>query len=107
MDMPQIRQAMDRNRQAYEQQIASIRLDTQLTGPAQRKQLAEAWLEAMRAHYRLLWAYLQARDVTPAEDRLSPKPLTADQLRAPRRPEELPESLSRYVITAHHAGQLI
>ena len=106
MTIEQIYLAMERNRRSYDQQVVRLRLAFEHT-PELRSRLADAWIEAMQQHYRLLWDYLQLRDVSLSRGVRSTAQLKAQQLSAPRRPVELPESLSRYVTTAQHAEQLI
>jgi hypothetical protein len=89
---------MDRNRCRYASQIDRIRLGEPGTGEL-RDLLADAWLRAMQRHYQLLWDYLQLRDDAARHPRLS-----MEQLRAPVRPAELPEALSRYVTTTRQPG---
>jgi hypothetical protein len=106
MSIEQIYQAMDQNRTSYDQRIAQIRRRVE-SAPQLRRRLADVWIEAMQQHYHLLWEYLLLRDVAIRCDQGSSRQLNAEQLRAPRRPAELPESLSRYVTTTQHAEQLI
>ncbi len=105
MSIAQIQQSMEINRQTFQQRAAEIRTDTRLSPLQRRRLLAQLWVDAMRAHYHLLENYLTLRDLTcsgAATPRLQPW-----QLRAPVRPDELPESLSRYVTVTHHAEHLI
>ena len=106
MSIEQIYQAMDRNRRSYDQHIAQIRRNVG-DDPELQRRLGDAWIEAMQRHYQLLWDYLQLRELATRRNDSLPVQLKADQLRAPRRPAELPESLSRYVTTAQRAEQLI
>jgi hypothetical protein len=96
MSINQIAQAMERNRRDYDARIARIR-SVQPDVSELRERLADAWLSAMQRHYQLLWNYLQLRDEVTYHRRLS-----MEQLRAPLRPEDLPEALSRYVTTTRH-----
>jgi hypothetical protein len=98
MTIKQISQAMERNRRRYESQINRIRLREPGSGEL-HDLLAAAWLGAMQRHYQLLWDYLQLRDDAMHQPRLS-----MEQLRAPVRPPELPEALSRYVTTTRQSG---
>jgi hypothetical protein len=98
MSINQIAQAMERNRRSYDARVDRIRLDQPGTGDL-RDRLADAWLSAMQRHYQLLWDYLQLRDEAIYQQRLS-----MEQLRAPVRPDELPEALSRYVTTTRQPG---
>jgi len=97
MSVKQIAQAMERNRIRFEARIGRIRTDQSGAGEL-RNLLADAWLSAMQRHYQLLWDYLQLRDDAAHQPRLS-----MEQLRAPVRPAELPEALSRYVTTTRQA----
>jgi hypothetical protein len=106
MSIEQIYLAMERNRRSHDQQIARIRLSFRHS-PELQPRLADAWLDAMQLHYRLLWDYLQLREIALTFNHGSRLRLKTEQLRAPRRPDELPESLSRYVTTAQHAERLI
>jgi hypothetical protein len=106
MTIEQICQTMEQNRRAFDWNAAQIQLNDLHTGE-RRQRLADAWIEAMQVHYELLWEYLQLRELTLMYDARACAQLNASQLCAPRRPVELPESLSRYVTTAQHAELLI
>ena len=80
---------------------------TSLTAKERRRLLADCWFEAMREHYHLLGQYLRLRDLVDISTGWTPARLQPTQLRAPRRPDELPESLSRYVTAAHYSEHLI
>lgn len=99
MSIKQIAQAMERNRNRYGARIDRIRLGQSGAGELHDR-LADAWLDAMQRHYQLLWDYLQLRDDAAHQPRLA-----LEQLRAPVRPAELPEALSRYVTTTRQADQ--
>lgn len=99
MSINQISQAMERNRNRYEARIGQIRADQPGISELQDR-LADAWLSAMQRHYQLLWGYLQLRDEAAYQPRLS-----MEQLRAPVRPAELPEALSRYVTTTRQPSR--
>jgi len=98
MSIKQISLAMERNRNRFEARVDWIRMD-QSESNQLRELLADAWLSAMQRHYQLLWNYLQLRDDASRHPRLS-----LEQLRAPVRPVELPEALSRYVTTTRQSG---
>jgi hypothetical protein len=102
-----IQQSIEQNRILFEQHAAEVRADACLTASQRRKCLAECWFDAMRTHYRLLGEYLSIRDTMNVFTGYAPSRLMTAQLRAPRRPDELPESLSRYVLAAHHSEHLI
>jgi hypothetical protein len=106
MTIEQIYQTMEQNRRAFDRNATQIHLN-HLHASERRRRLADAWIEAMQVHYQLLWEYLQLRELALMHDAHACAQLNADQLRAPRRPTELPESLSRYVTTAEHAELLI
>jgi hypothetical protein len=107
MSIVRIQRAMEQNRDAFDQRVFEIRRDLGSTSSQRRRMLAEIWFDAMRTHYRLLGEYLELRD--RAGDDVNPHPprLMTMHLRAPQRPDELPESLSRYVTAAHHSEHLI
>ena len=102
-----IQQSMELNRHAFERRVVEIRNNPQLSASERRRLLAETWFDAMRVHYRLLGAYLQLRDSTSAWEAPATPRLKPAHLRAPLRPGELPESLSRYVTAAHYSEHLI
>lgn len=102
-----IQQSMEQNRIRFEQHASDIQANGRLTVSQRRKLLAESWFDAMRTHYRLLGEYLSIRDTVNAFTGFAPSRLMTTQLRAPHRPDELPESLSRYVTATHHAELLI
>ncbi len=107
MSIDTIKQAMEQNRSNFALLDHEIRTRQWPSDTERRRALAELWFSAMRTHYKLLGDYLQLRD-RPILD-LSPAPmrLHATDLRAPERPDELPESLSRYVTSERHAELLI
>ncbi|HVX29064.1 MAG TPA: hypothetical protein VHA53_01185 [Nitrolancea sp.] len=94
MSIEQISQAMARNRREFDAEVDRIRA-SESSRRELRACLTNVWLNAMQRHYQLLWDYLQLRDEGTPQSRLS-----MEQLRAPVRPSELPEALSRYVTTS-------
>ena len=107
MSIAQIQQSMEMNRGTFEQGADEIRVNAWLSPLQRRRLLAQLWVDAMRAHYHLLEEYLTLRDLTCTSAGTAIARLQPWQLRAPARPTELPESLSRYVTVTHHAEHLI
>ncbi len=107
MSIDRIKQAMEQNRSTFTKRDAELRACTWQSVTERRQALAELWFAAMRTHYQLLGEYLQLRDRPITDLNPAPKRLFTSDLRAPQRPDELPESLSRYVTSERHAELLI
>jgi hypothetical protein len=106
MDLRELLQAMEANRAMHERAVAVIRRQ-ELSLAARRDRLAGAWCDAMRTHYRLLNHYLDLRERQLAAMNRSSPAIDPQPLRAPARPEELPESISRYVFVGVDASLVI
>ncbi|MGA7672135.1 MAG: hypothetical protein WBW04_17035 [Nitrolancea sp.] len=107
MSIDGIQQAMELNRSNFVMRSAELRASEWHSETDRRRELAELWFTAMRTHYQLLGNYLRLRDRPITDLTPAPKRLRPSDLRAPQRPDELPESLSRYVTAERHAELLI
>jgi len=107
MSIDAIKQEMEQNRARFAERSAELLSDGLRSETERRRDLAELWFAAMRRHYQLLGAYLQLRDRAIRDLDSPPARLSTAALRAPQRPVQLPDSLSRYVTAESHAELLI
>lgn len=89
--------AIAENRLTFAKRVVELRLEFAADERMLRRKIKEIWIAAMRRHYTLVDQYLMLRDWAPETTGIERRPFRddvhANELWAPSRPDEVPESI--------------
>lgn len=96
------------NRQALAKQIRELRRIQASDEQLRKRRIREAWVEAMREHYKLVDRYLMLRAWASRIENVMPVPaqgdVQANELWAPPRPVEVPDSIRPNLVAEIRPG---